>query len=760
MKKLLTKILCIMLCTTLFLSCMEKKALGEYNQAEAEKGSVIEGTATEQITIEEFFSHLREYYNHVRRLSLFKDCVCEFLSLNYSNCSAELIAELIEKKYIENVYINSTSILRDIWSRRQLNMITAKSYDEIDAIGFNSFFLNPDDQAFFSYISEDIITFDNGISNCTMDKKALKRFIEKYEKAYQEITVEDINKWFILSYIGTYAQFSLWFFFDEGIIASNGSKKIEGYKMEKLDEYIDYNASSFDHLVLREGVVLDYNSNNEYIAYLGAMDIINHVVDEFNTNIIISYENKLKDRLQYITTNKDNLSADEVLSTSRVFYGASFEQISADGFLVPVPKSFFWDVDISNYHGGYIYQASGESKFTDINPVFIRAFCSESIFAEDPDVARTEIEKEFNQITNSYENVEKKIIILDGHPVGLIKYTLATEEDVGYIIYIRNNRRLTITVGTDVYWISSNSYTNPIDISDLEELAGKLSYDENLAPFTAAKATFTINTKNGENTVSAGKNLQMTTVFDYPEIINKEAKNDIVTWSVLNAQTNKIMPGVTINTKGQLSISKDLDMPVQLQVKATSIFGTEASSVITALPVVSKVVLDPAQLFFYVGTENPQTARASLEPASVPPVGLTWTPAKKDIVEITPVEDGVVSIKPLKAGKTDIAVKEPGGKNAKLTVNVVAPVESVELKVNGKPKAGGKVTVAAALAPKNVGNKAVQWSLDVGEEIATINEKGQLTIGKEVASGTKITVTCTALGAPAPITSTIVIEVP
>ena len=87
----------------------------------------------------------------------------------------------------------------------------------------------------------------------------------------------------------------------------------------------------------------------------------------------------------------------------------------------------------------------------------------------------------------------------------------------------------------------------------------------------------------------------------------------------------------------------------------------------------------------------------NVQPATVPPVGLTWTPAKKDIVEIAPVEDGVVSIKPLKAGKTDIAVKEPGGKNAKLTVNVVAPVESVELKVNGKPKAGGKVNIAAAL---------------------------------------------------------------
>ena len=105
-------------------------------------------------------------------------------------------------------------------------------------------------------------------------------------------------------------------------------------------------------------------------------------------------------------------------------------------------------------------------------------------------------------------------------------------------------------------------------------------------------------------------------------------------------------------------------------------------------------------------------------------------------------------------------MKEPGGKNAKLTVNVVAPVESIELAVKGKVKVSGKVNIAATLFPKNVGNKAVQWSLDVDEDIATINEKGQLTIGKEVVSGTKITVTCMALGAPSPVVDAVVIEIP
>ncbi|QTE70293.1 hypothetical protein JRC49_10830 [Clostridiales bacterium FE2011] len=46
------------------------------------------------------------------------------------------------------------------------------------------------------------------------------------------------------------------------------------------------------------------------------------------------------------------------------------------------------------------------------------------------------------------------------------------------------------------------------------------------------------------------------------------------------------------------------------------------------------------------------------------------------------------------------------------------------------------------------------------EDIAKIDDKGQLTISKEAPSGTKITVTCTALGAPSPVVSTIVVEIP
>ena len=381
---------------------------------------------------------------------------------------------------------------------------------------------------------------------------------------------------------------------------------------------------------------------------------------------------------------------------------------------------------------------------------------SESIYGalyEDPDKAHAYLEGEkplFN-----YEIIEDRWLEIEGHPAHIIIYKDKEEgKTFGTLSYVRNSLELLL-------YLESSDPNDPVEFYDCEVLAKHISYDETAAPFTVADAALSISTKGDQKTVTAGRNISFTYAFANSEKVNKKNKNDAVVWSVGKADTGEAVEGVIIDAKGQLKVDKNLAAPVDLQVKvASEKLGTSAIYNISALPVVSKVNVEPAVLFFYTGTEDPQTVKASLEPSTVPPIGLTWTPAKKDIVEITAVEDGTVSIKPRAAGKTDIAVKEPGGKNAKLTVNVVAPVESVELKANGTAKAGGKVKIVATLAPKNVGNKTVQWSVDVGEDIAKIDDKGQLTISKEAPSGTKITVTCTALGAPSPVVSTIVVEIP
>ena len=53
----------------------------------------------------------------------------------------------------------------------------------------------------------------------------------------------------------------------------------------------------------------------------------------------------------------------------------------------------------------------------------------------------------------------------------------------------------------------------------------------------------------------------------------------------------------------------------------------------------------------------------------------------------------------------------------------------------------------------------MEWSLDVGEDIATVNAYGRVKIKKDVPAGTKITVTCTAPGAAVPVVSTVELEV-
>ena len=250
--------------------------------------------------------------------------------------------------------------------------------------------------------------------------------------------------------------------------------------------------------------------------------------------------------------------------------------------------------------------------------------------------------------------------------------------------------------------------------------------------------------------------------IDYPRntVDSKKNKNDAVTWMVVGAENGAEVPGVTISDKGQLKVDKALGAPVNLIVKATSpIFKTETEYRLSAIPIITNILLDPAEVFFYTGTEAEQTVKATLEPDTVPATGITWKAQKDGIVEIKANDDGTAMIKPVAAGKTTITVAEPSGKKVRMNASVVAPVEQVELKISGKQIPGGKVNVKETLIPKNVGNKKVEWSLNVGENVATINEKGQITISKEATPGTKIIITCKAVGAPEPVVATAEFEV-
>lgn len=385
-------------------------------------------------------------------------------------------------------------------------------------------------------------------------------------------------------------------------------------------------------------------------------------------------------------------------------------------------------------------------------------------FLEDPEKAKPFIEDMVGNSPN-YENYAMEIIDLDGHPCGVASFTYYSNGSfyahMAILFYVRNNRILRYRLYSQNEAGAAPEQIPKATLNDVKMVACLTGYNPASAPFTLDNAALTLTAKDNAVAVTAGKTLQFTAAFADQVNISAKEKNNGVTWSVVKADSGEEDAAATINNKGLLKIDKGLAATAEFEVKAVSdVFGTTASYKVTAVPVVSKVLVEPAELFFYVGKEDPQTVKAALEPDTVPPIGITWTPAKKDIVEIIDNGDGTAVLKPLKAGKTTVAVKEPGGKNAKLNVSVVDPVESVELEVKGNAKAGGTVTVDAALQPKTAGNKNLEWSLDVGEDIATIDAKGKVKISKEAASGTKITVTCKALGAPEPIVATAVIEIP
>ena len=308
-------------------------------------------------------------------------------------------------------------------------------------------------------------------------------------------------------------------------------------------------------------------------------------------------------------------------------------------------------------------------------------------------------------------------------------------------------------------------------MEDLHTIADLITYDETKATWTAKDGEFSLESKDNTTVLSAGKKTQLVVNYNNPKRANEKIKsvsntsyikeNGAMNWSVVDAETGEtVEKGVSVDSKGNVIVEKELTDIRKVVVKAKSnIFNTTGEYSLTLMPIVSSISTDKSELFFYTGTDTTENVRVALEPSTIPPIGIVWKTKKDGIVDISANDDGTVSIKPVAAGKTEITVTEPGGKSVRLNANVVAPVEQVELKLSGKQIPGGKVAVKETLLPKNVGNKKVEWSLNVDESVATINEKGQINISKDAAVGTKIIVTCKALGAPEPVESTIAFEI-
>ena len=388
----------------------------------------------------------------------------------------------------------------------------------------------------------------------------------------------------------------------------------------------------------------------------------------------------------------------------------------------------------------------------------------------------------------SLSSIEKsEMIEIDGHPASLTLYSNPKMNGMttGYILYFRNNAAL-MTIITQ---------TSPVTMDDLKLYASYIKYDESQAPITQAAGQLELSADKSPHFLPAGKKLKIKATFADEKLIKKQMPSECVrlmpmkfegegwsgtipveggyillsmskgspttlAWYIADAETGEtVKEGVSVDDKGTVTVDKDLKETRNVIIKAESgLFHSEAGYELTVVPAAEKIAVEPAEVVFYDGTSEVQTLQAVLSPDTFRPTGIQWTAAKKGIVELSPGEGGSATVKPIAAGKTTLTATEPSGKKATVKVSVVTPVSDLELKTKGKPVPGGTVTVTGTVAPKNAGNKELEWSLDVGEDIATC-VKGTVKISKNTPAGTVITVTCKATGAPEPIEKTIQIEV-
>lgn len=376
-------------------------------------------------------------------------------------------------------------------------------------------------------------------------------------------------------------------------------------------------------------------------------------------------------------------------------------------------------------------------------------------YLEDPEAAK----QYYAASKDKLEDAEEEIIDIDGHPARITAGKSVQRERVqsmGILEYVRDAGEAYITLtsfGKD--WES----TPKVTLADMKKLARQVSYDPEKASFSAKDAAITLTAQGGATAIYGAGRLQLTAAYADPEKVDKKKPSVLWSLSEPNTPAGEFPEGVVLTDKGLLTVSKDGDEIRTVTVHARDQeFGMTAEYTVTLCPQVRSVTAEPANVTLYAGTDAAVTVKAAVEPASLPISGLEWKAKKEGILEIAAKEDGAAEFRPLVAGKTVVTVAEPGGKSAKVNVSVVQPVEEVTLEMKGRAKPGGTVTVKATVAPKNAADKKVSWSLDVGEETATV-KNGQVKIAKTAAPGTVITVTCTAEGAPQPVTAALQITV-
>ena len=299
----------------------------------------------------------------------------------------------------------------------------------------------------------------------------------------------------------------------------------------------------------------------------------------------------------------------------------------------------------------------------------------------------------------------------------------------------------------------------PVTMKDLRLLAEQIHYDPEQAPVKQADARLTVTAEDEAEELGAGRSIRMTARYA-GENLGQTPEEKAFRWTVTDAETGGETQAASITSDGRLTAASGLTRTTEVVVTAVSeAYGTKASRRIRLVPVSKGISIDSGDLMLYVGAAEPTTVRAVMIPEEMPAEGLFWRTTRPNLFEVTDLKDGSVQVRALGTGNGYLVVREPGGKAAQIALKAAIPVESVQLSWSGSARPGRSVNFSAKLLPLNAGIRTVSWSVDADEKTAVINRKGRLTIQPGAAAGTVIRVTCTANGAPVPVTATTEITV-
>ena len=435
------------------------------------------------------------------------------------------------------------------------------------------------------------------------------------------------------------------------------------------------------------------------------------------------------------------------------------QTVSLEGFSSNLPENEEWIANVVNnadeHYLGYSERIS-DYKGKAVLEVYMTEIPN---FVEETEKALAYYDDSYSDLSEKENGLQMKDVEIQDHPARLALYYVdsprndgsnAIDHIVGGMISYARDRK--------VLFLRLNLY-NPdeeeVTFADLKELIKHISYDPEQASFRETDTDFEIIVEGDKKTIVGGNTLNMTVTFSNSDYMNAKNKNNKILWSVVDAKTGEETEKAKM-TNSMLSVSSTLAEETELEVIAQSAVYPELKREyrITAVPRVNKLTVDLSSLQLWTGIGDSAVITYETNPENLPPERVTVASDNEEIVTIKPLEQGKVEVNAVGAGRTTIRVSETGGRKADVPVTVLIPVKTLTIKTDKTAHPGGMPKFSAEIYPENASNKFVTWSIDVDESIAIIRKDGLMKIKKDAPTGTEITVTCTAEGAPNPVTET------